>query len=434
MPLTAAQLYKEGKYQEALVAYNALVQTNPVVANYYGLAHCYQKLGYTVHAIEALNEGIARYPQNIDLQILLVQIYLCTHNVDAVKEILEPLYATNKEDLRVTAKYLDYCIAINDYHKAKTLFPFLSKKGGNHIGILNNIGLVYIEMGDMHSAMQTFRKGFKVFLSNPLPPTKQKPQEFMDQEAGKKGLLAIKKALDELGVPFLLAAGALLGIYRDGDLLPHDKDIDLMLPWNIPRLELINAVSRYGFVCFSSKEDIAGEQGQWNIALVHLASGATIDFFFLKPEGDKLIHSIYKNGKILSISETNTGRGQIEYAGQTFWTYGNIELYFIEKYGEDWRTPKANHNGLILSNTDGRTHDPHGIGITLCYNHCLNALYGAFYKKGHGYTLQLLSVHDDPLLLKVKKYLEKNLKEEWYPHIPYRKSRTNNRMLFGIRD
>ncbi len=432
--MTAAQLYKEGKYQEALVAYNALVQTNPVAANYLGLAQCYQKLGYTIHAIEALNEGIAKYPQNLDLQLCLAQTHFSAHNLDAAKEILEPLYASNKENLIVVALYLNYCIATQDYHKATTLIPFLSKKGGNYIGIWNNIGLVYVEMGDMRSAMQTFRKGFKVFLANPLPKAAPEAQEFLDQEAGKKALLAIKNALDELGVPFLLAAGTLLGIYRDGDLLPHDKDIDLMLPWNIPRLELVDAVSRYGFVCFASKEDIVGEKGQWNIILKHVASDATIDLFFLKPEGDKLVHSIYKNGKILSISETNTGRSQIEYAGQTFWTYGDIELYLIEKYGEDWRTPKANHNGLILSNTDGRTHDPYGIGITLCYNHCLGALCESRYKKGHGYTLQLLSVHDDPLLLKVKKYLEKNLKEEWYPHIPYRKSRTNNRTLFGIRD
>ncbi|MDE6978378.1 MAG: tetratricopeptide repeat protein, partial [Helicobacter sp.] len=109
--MTAAQLYKEGKYQEALVAYNALVQTNPVAANYLGLAQCYQKLGYTIHAIEALNEGIAKYPQNLDLQLCLAQTHFSAHNLDAAKEILEPLYASNKENLIVVALYLNYCIA-----------------------------------------------------------------------------------------------------------------------------------------------------------------------------------------------------------------------------------------------------------------------------------------------------------------------------------
>ena len=47
--------------------------------------------------------------------------------------------------------------------------------------------------------------------------------------------------------------------------------------------------------------------------------------------------------------------------------------------------------------------------------------------------MQLLSVHDDLLLLEVKNYLENNLSEEWYPTIPYRKVRTNNKTLYGIR-
>ena len=79
-------------------------------------------------------------------------------------------------------------------------------------------------------------------------------------------------------------------------------------------------------------------------------------------------------------------------------------------------------------------YDPDGVGIALCYNHCLGALCEAYYKKGHGYAMQLLSVHDDPLLQKLKDYLEKNLSEEWYPPIPLRKNRTNNKKLFGIKD
>ena len=428
--MTPEQLFHEGKYQEALVGYNQLIQTNPTAANYLGLAKTYDKLNYTIHAIEVLNEGIAKYPQNLDLQLSLAHLYFGAQNLNAAKVILEPLYESNKENLAVVASYLNYLITTNDYKKAKTLIPFLSKHGSHHIGILNNIGLVYIELGDMRSAMQTFRKGFKVFLANPLPKAAPKAQEFMDQEAGKKGLLAIKKALDELGVPFMIAAGTLLGIYRDGELLPHDKDIDLAIPWSVPRTELINAVQRYGFACHYSQDDIAGEKGKYNISLVHVATGSTIDFFFIKPEGDVIVGGIYKNGKILHTRRTNRGRCQIEYAGQKWQTFGEPDLFLEEIYGKDWRTPQANYNTLILSES---IYDPDGIGIALCYNHCLGAICEKFYKKAHGYAMQLLSVHDDLLLLEVKKHLENNLSENWYPPIPYRKKRTNNKSLFGIR-
>ncbi|MDE6978331.1 MAG: hypothetical protein K2O85_02035, partial [Helicobacter sp.] len=222
----------------------------------------------------------------------------------------------------------------------------------------------------------------------------------------------------------------ILGIYRDGDLLPHDKDVDLGLPWNVPRAELIHTVCKYNFACNYTEEDIAGEKGQWNISIVHVPTGTTIDFFFLKPESDKIVLGIHKNGKTLYGRQSNTGRMQIDYAGTTFWTFGKLDSYLGELYGEGWRTPQANYNTLILSET---VDDPDGVGIALCYNHCLGALCESYYKKGHGYAMQLLSVIDDPLLQEVKDYLEANLHEKWYPPIPLRAERRSIKE-FGIQD
>ena len=428
---TAQQLYTEGKYQEALVEYHKLIQSNPVAANYLGLAQTYKKLNHTIHAIEALNEGIARNPQSLELQLLLAQTHLGMHNANAAKNIIEPLSHVHHDNLTIVALYMNILIALGDYQKGLELIPFLSKNASNHAGILNNIGLIYIETGDMHNAIASFRKGFRTIIANPLPKAAPKAQEFMDPGLAKKGLLATKKALDELGIPFLLIAGTILGIHRDGDLLPHDKDVDLGLPWEIPRVELIHALRHYNFVCNYTEEDIAGEKGQWNISLVHVPTGTTIDFFFIKPENNQLVTAFYKNGKIFYMKPRNMGRSQIQYAGETWWTYGNLDLFLEEYYGKDWRIPQANHNAIILSDI---RYDPDGVAVALCYNHCLGALCEAYYKKGHGYAMQLLSVHDDPLLLKLKNYLEKNLSEEWYPPIPLRKNRTNNKKLFGIKD
>ena len=427
---TAQQLYAAGKYQEAMIEYNKLIQSNPVATNYLGLAMTYNKLNHKIHAINALQEAIRIDPQNIEAQGLLVQTYMGMHNFAAAKETVEPLYEAHKENVNIVALYMNFLIGVGDYKTGRTLLDFLLENS-SYAGILNNAGLIEIELGNMPKALEYFRRGFRTIISKPLPPAAPKQQEFMDPEAGKKGLLAIKRTLDELGVPFLLVAGTILGIYRDGDLLPHDKDVDLGLPWNVPRAELIHTVCKYNFACNYTEEDIVGEKGKWNISIVHIPSGTTIDFFFLKPEGDTIVGGIHKNGKTLYTKTTNTGRMQIDYAGTTFWTFGKLDSYLGELYGEGWRTPQANYNTLILSET---VYDPDGVGIALCYNHCLGALCEAYYKKGHGYAMQLLSVHDDPLLVEVKEYLEKNLSEEWYPPIPPRQKRSNNKDLFGIQD
>lgn len=44
-----------------------------------------------------------------------------------------------------------------------------------------------------------------------------------------KDLLDVKKVLDQYKVPFFLAYGTCLGAYRDGDFLPDDDDIDLVI-------------------------------------------------------------------------------------------------------------------------------------------------------------------------------------------------------------
>lgn len=44
-------------------------------------------------------------------------------------------------------------------------------------------------------------------------------------------LMAIADTLDAASVPFHLVGGTLLGIYRDGQPFPHDKDVDLGIPF-----------------------------------------------------------------------------------------------------------------------------------------------------------------------------------------------------------
>ena len=426
---TAQSLYAAGKYQEALAEYNKLIASNPVATNYLGLAMTYKKLNHTIHAINALQEAMRIDPQNIEAPALLVQTYMGMHNFTSAKAIVEPLYEAHKNNINIAALYMNFLIGIGDYKTGHTLIDFLLANS-SHAGILNNAGLIEIELGNMTKALEYFRRGFRTIISQPLPPAAPKLQDFMDPETGKRGLLAIKNVLDELGVPFMLVAGTILGIYRDGDLLPHDKDVDLGLPWGIPRAELIHTVCKYNFACNYTEEDINGEKGQWNISVVHIPTGTTIDFFFLKPEGDVIVGGIHKNGKTLYTRQTNTGRMQIEYAGKTFWTFGKLDDCLCELYGAGWRTPQANYNTLILSET---VYDPDGVGIALCYNQCLGALCEAYYKKGHGYALQLLSVIDDPLLQEVREYLEKNLNEEWYPPIPLRAKRRSLHE-FGIQD
>ncbi len=49
----------------------------------------------------------------------------------------------------------------------------------------------------------------------------------IDNREKIRDLETINEVFNKYGVPFLVVYGALLGIYRDGSLIPHDDDIDL---------------------------------------------------------------------------------------------------------------------------------------------------------------------------------------------------------------
>jgi len=51
----------------------------------------------------------------------------------------------------------------------------------------------------------------------------------MDNEIAIKNLKLVKKVFDKFNVKFFLAYGTALGAYRDGDFLPEDNDIDLVI-------------------------------------------------------------------------------------------------------------------------------------------------------------------------------------------------------------
>ncbi|MDE7256174.1 MAG: LicD family protein, partial [Helicobacter sp.] len=91
-----------------------------------------------------------------------------------------------------------------------------------------------------------------------------------------------------MGVPFCLAHGSLLGIYRDGDLLPGDSDVDVMLPWSVDRLWLANELARLGCAITTSPYDVRGHNGQWGMAVLLPPDDMVVEMSFLKPENGKV--------------------------------------------------------------------------------------------------------------------------------------------------
>lgn len=239
----------------------------------------------------------------------------------------------------------------------------------------------------------------------------------------------IKKYLDVLGVPFCLAHGTLLGIYRDGDLLPGDSDIDVMLPWSVDRVWLAGELTRLGCTITSSQQDVRGESGKWTLAVLLPPHDLVVEISFLKPENGKVWFGFTRGNHVIKIPLSPFGFTSVHYHGIPFPIPHPCDRHLSEIYGESWRVRTRNRNFFIIN---PNVVDEGHIRISYTFNHILGGLIKGDYKKAQGYTEQLLSVYDDPLLLQLREYFA-NLPFEitLFSPLPWQSERIHYRDVIG---
>ena len=247
-------------------------------------------------------------------------------------------------------------------------------------------------------------------------------------ELPMQALLRIKGILDSLGVPFCLAHGTLLGIYRDGDLLPGDSDIDVMLPWSVDRVWLANELTRMGCTITSSQQDVRGVSGQWCLSVLLPPHDLAVEISFLLPENGKVWFGFARGQNVIRIPLSPFTFTTICYLGVDFPIPNPCDRHLSEIYGENWHIRTRNRNFFIIHQ---QLDDPHHIRITYTFNHILGGLIKGNYKKAQGYTEQLLSVYDDPLLLQLREYFASVPNITLFEPLPWQKERIYYRDVIG---
>lgn len=179
---------------------------------------------------------------------------------------------------------------------------------------------------------------------------KQKMQlEGDNLRVAKKMLLEVIDILNARGVIYHLEGGTLLGIVRDGDLIPWDKDTDISIPADqvekfkacIPaiRMKLWRVVTRR-----AKKDAPAWRAGDYrafkikNRSLLFFLSGNLCLDVFVKYVKEPFVYCIAKE-KILRVdAKFYRSYEEISYEGRKVKVPNHYEEYLAARYG-DWRTP-----------------------------------------------------------------------------------------------
>lgn len=170
-----------------------------------------------------------------------------------------------------------------------------------------------------------------------IPP--KKPS--FDVQAANESLKTVNRLLRARGLQPFLMSGVLLGYLREGQILPHDKDLDLgLIGWQ-SQFEVAQALLASGQYQVSWRR-LRGAQ-TFLFDVVDLKYGVAIDFFFYHPQGDHFLHGIdYKYGFTQNLRFSPFALKEVDFLGERFWIPDNADQNLTENYG-DWRTPQSSY-------------------------------------------------------------------------------------------
>lgn len=160
-------------------------------------------------------------------------------------------------------------------------------------------------------------------------PFKNMVEKFDIGIAGEN-LTTCCRVLDEMEFSYRILFGTLLGLYRNGEIIEHDTDVDIAISVEDIHLakSLISKLEGEGFkvVRYEKNHIFSLER-----------NGVYVDFYIFRGFNGELACGDYKI-PLNSFAQYSI----IEYRGHEIKALENPENFFLKYYGRDWETPIKN--------------------------------------------------------------------------------------------
>jgi len=157
------------------------------------------------------------------------------------------------------------------------------------------------------------------------------------QDIMRKNLLDIKDAFDHVGLDFWPIQGTLLGLYRDGDVIPYDNDVDVAI-----RKEDFHKIDNA--ITELQGKGLEYIYGSWAGTPKHVAfkrNEVTVDVFLFELRDDRRA-----NRHITQIADSAFEiYNELEYQGRQFRIFYNPEKWLSYFYGY-WEKPVEGYHAF----------------------------------------------------------------------------------------
>ena len=183
------------------------------------------------------------------------------------------------------------------------------------------------------------------WLTHAAPDSRAIP--LIDVESFRQALAAVLELTSAASFDVCLLCGTLLGAIRDGDIIRHDKDIDLGIDAAVTPAMLDAVMSKDDR--FQRGTSLADD----TVLPYYVYKNIAIDFFRLYREEDTLWYGLTWRGHLVRYRHQPFGLRDFTFLGVTTKIPEDSECYLVEVYGEDWRTPDPYFAAWASPNIEG---------------------------------------------------------------------------------
>ena len=206
------------------------------------------------------------------------------------------------------------------------------------------------KQGDLLESLRHLDRALELLAENPLTqekvaiedsqetrPAESQSLKTFDVKKANKALSDLNEMANAKGTPVFLVSGTLLGCVREGQLLSHDKDIDVGIVGWENQYALCMALQESGRFTVSAQH-LKG-QDTFYIPICHNATGMWIDIFVYHPQGEHLVTGVdFFFGYRQTFAFTPFELKDVEFLGVSMKIPADAELNLTENYGQ-WRSP-----------------------------------------------------------------------------------------------
>lgn len=256
--------------------------------------------------------------------------------------------------------------------------------------------------GELPEALQYYRSALESQCRICLRLVKVQAAPMFNSTTAQVRLWQVLAQLANSNIHAFATSGTLLGLVREGHLLPFDKDLDIGLPF--AEIQAATAL-----LLQNGWHRATTPQGMINPVMLHDGKGLSLDLcgFVAERSSGAALGGLWLQGApahwqrvtqypVLQLHQQQRPEG-------TVWAITNPEAWLAALYGPDWRMPDPDFDSIIAA------HNLRGFALlTQCY--AFSRIYHAWIQgqlqKAAALTRQSLRhLPDDALLLQVQQQL-----------------------------